>query len=44
MFQFIVGILTGIYIEQTYDLPKLSIITTYLQDKLKEIEKQQKND
>ncbi len=42
MFQFIVGILTGIYIEQTYDLPKLSIITTYLQDKLKEIEKQQK--
>ena len=44
MFQFIVGVLTGIYIEQTYDLPKLSIITTYLQDKLKEIEKQQKDD
>jgi hypothetical protein len=42
MFQFIVGFTTGVYVAQTYDLPKLSVITTYLQDKLKEIEKQQK--
>lgn len=42
MFQFIVGFTTGVYIAQTYDLPKLSVITTYLQHKLKEIEKQQK--
>ena len=44
MLQFIIGVLTGIYVEQTYHIPKLSIITTYLQDKLIEIEKQQKND
>ena len=42
MLQFIVGFTAGIYVAQTYNIPKLSVVTTYLQDKLKEIEKQQK--
>ena len=43
MLQFIVGFATGVYIAQTYNIPKISVITSFIENKLKEIEKQQKN-
>lgn len=42
MLQFIIGFTTGVYVAQTYDIPKISVITTYIQKTLTEIEKQQK--
>ncbi|MAD26206.1 MAG: hypothetical protein CMO44_18770 [Verrucomicrobiales bacterium] len=42
MLQFLLGFTTGIYVAQTYNIPNISVITSFIQDKLKEIEKQQK--
>ena len=45
MLQFIIGFTTGVYVAQTYDIPKLSVITSYIQKTLTDIEKEQrKND
>ena len=45
MFQFFIGVGTGIYLAQTYELPNLAELSFYVRDQLSEhVKKRKKND
>lgn len=44
MFQFFLGVGTGIYLAQTYELPNLVELSSYVRDQLSEHVKKRKKD
>jgi hypothetical protein len=44
MFQFFIGFTTGVYVAQTYNIPKIIDLAKYIRDKVTEYEKEIKKD